>query len=88
MIKYYLKVTINPTKSNPHQWPTKVEYYGKRSECLSTYCTPSYSYLMMFGFGSLKAAENEKVRRQVAYDRNDNKFKTFTHEIEILSEEI
>ena len=43
---------------------------------------------MMFGFGSLKAAENERDRRKVAYDRDDNKFKTFTHEIEIVSEEI
>ena len=62
MTKYFLKITSIPTETNPIK-TTRVEYYGKRSEYLSHLCTPSVGMLMLFGFGSLEAAELEKNRR-------------------------
>lgn len=88
MIKYFLKVTTTPTSTNPHQWPTKIEYYGKREAPLSTLTTPSVSYLMLFGFGSYEAAEKAKKNRMEIYKRDEDRFKTFIHSIEIMSEEI
>ena len=88
MTKYFLKVSIKPTSTNPHQWPTRIEYYGKRESPIGTIMTPSEKYLFLFGFGSYEAAENAKARRMEFYNRDDNKFKTFTHEVEIMSSEI
>lgn len=88
MIKYFLKVTTTPTATNPHQWPTKIEYYGKRESNIGSIMLPSDAYLLLFGFGSYEAAEKAKERRMKFYNRDDNKFKTFTHEIEIMSMEI
>jgi len=88
MIKYFLKVTTTPTATNPHQWPAKIEYYGKRESNIGSLMLPSDAYLFLFGFGSYEAAEKAKERRMEFYNRDDNKFKTFTHEIEIMSAEI
>lgn len=88
MTRYFLKVSIIPTENNPHQWPTKIEYYGKRESPIGVSMTPTANYLFLFGFGSHKAAENAKKRRMEFYTRDDNKFKNFTHEIEIVSTEI
>ena len=88
MTKYFLKVSIIPTENNPHKWPTKVEYYGKRESPIGTLMLPSANYLFLFGFGSYEAADNAKKRRMEFYNRDDEKFKTFTHEIEIMSTEI
>lgn len=87
MTRYFLKVTTIPTETNPIK-TTRVEYYGKRSEYLSNLCTPSEKMLMLFGFGSYEAAELEKKRRQAVYDRDYEKFHTYTHTIEILSEDV
>ena len=48
MIKYFLKVSINPTPTNPHQWPTKIEYYGKRESPIGGFMIPSTNYLFLF----------------------------------------
>lgn len=88
MIKYFLKVTTTPTTINPHQWPTKIEYYGKRESPIGSFTAPSSNYLLLFGFGSYEAAKKAKERRMEFYNRDDNKFKTFTHKVEIMSAEI
>lgn len=88
MIKYFLKVTSEVTPENLCKHPSRIEYYGKRTEYLSSHYEPTNSDLKIFGFGSLKAAETAKDQKEKNYSRDDNKFHTWTHKVEILSREI
>ena len=88
MIKYYLKVVASVTDDNPIKFSDRTEYYGNRETYLSSYCTPSVDTLELYGFGSYKAAENKKNQMEKQFARDFEKFHTFNHTIEIMSEEI
>lgn len=88
MTKFFLKIVSTPTENNMVRLTPRVEYYGKRESYLSSYFPPSNDDLDLYGFGSFKAAETEKQRKEKNFKINENRFHTWTHSIEIQRRDI
>ena len=82
MTKYYLKITRTPTSKNIFH-NSKTEYYVNMESPISSFCEPTDEDLKVFGFGNFKAAENIKKQKEKIYSRDDKKFNTWIHAVEI-----
>ena len=87
MTRYYLKIKSIPTESN-YIKGERIEYWGKRETYLSSLTTPSIAQLLLFGFGSFDAAKRASKQKEEIYKRDFDKFHSYYHEIEIMSEDI
>lgn len=90
MTKYFIKVTSIPDETNPMKniFAPKIEYYGTRTQYLSSLCEPDDSDLELYGFGSLEAAELAKKRKDDFYQKDYERFHTWLHTIEVLERKI
>lgn len=87
MTSYFLKVTIIPTwKSKITE--TKIEYYGKVEFHFNDISVLTAKELEIYGFKSIKAAETAKKNREAFYTRDDTKFGTFNHVVEIVERRV
>ena len=87
MTRYFLKVSIIPTwKSKATE--TKIEYYGKVEYHFNDISVLDNKELDIYGFKSITAAENAKKNRESFYNRDDTKFGTFNHVVEIVERSV
>lgn len=87
MTRYFLKVSIIPTwKSKAKE--TKIEYYGKVEFHFNDISILTDKELELYGFRSMKAAQTAKKNREAVYTRDDTKFGTFNHVVEIVERSV